>query len=323
MTAALLLMAACVLLAGFYAGAETGAYRVNRIRLHAEAQRGRWPARLTQRVVSDMERFICMTLTASNAAVYGATAFCTSLVTGRVESHLAAELASTLLLAPVLLVAAEVVPKSLFQVLANPLMRISCIPLWLSDKLLYPVVRLLMWVVAFWRKTLVGPAGPRRTVVSAQYLASLLSAGTQEGTITAQQNAMARNILQLGTRPLRDVMIPLDNVRMLPADIAGPDAVRRIQEYEHARLPVHEGPTGNVIGILRAIDYLCDGQGGAIRGFLRPPMFLDAGLNVDDAFRRLQEAGQTMSIVRDPSARAVGMVTVDDLLQSILQRIAT
>jgi len=323
MISILLFMAACILLAGFYAGAETGAYKVNRIRLRAEAERGRWPARLTQRVVSDMERFICMTLTGHNAAVYGATAYCATLITRRVESQLVAEMASTLLLAPVLLVAADVVPKSLYQVLANPLMRISCVPLWLSDKLLYPVVVLLRGVVAFWRWTLVGPAGPRQTVVSAQSLTSALSAGTQEGTITAQQNAMALNILQLGTRPLRDVMRPLDRVHTLPADTAGPDAARLIEKYDHTRLPVHEGDPANVVGILRAIDYLCDGQGGPIRDFVRPPMFLDLGINLDEAFRRLQEAGQTMAVVRDPSGRAVGMVTVDDLLQSILKRMET
>jgi CBS domain containing-hemolysin-like protein len=322
MILSLLLLAACVLAAGFYAGAETGAYRVNRIRLRAEAEKGWLLARLTRRCVADMERFVCMTLTGQNIAVYGATAFCTALTTRRIGSHLTAELLSTLLLAPTLLVAAEVVPKSLYQVLANPLMRLSSPFLWLSDILLRPVVWLLMAVVGAWRRVLVGPGGPRQVVVSAQYLSTLLSAGTQEGVITSQQDTMARNILQLGTRPLRDVMTPLQRVHMLPMELSGEAALRRIGEFGHARLPVYEGAPENVIGILRAIDYLCEGAGGPVKASTRPPMFLDAGLAVDDAFRLLQEAGQTMSVVT-ASARAVGMVTIDDLLHGLLKRIGT
>lgn len=321
MIVSLLLIIVCILVAGFYAGAETGAYRLNRIHLRSEAQKGSLSARVTESVVANMERFVCMTLAGHNIAVYGATAFCTALVAFRIESHLLAELVSTLLLAPFLLVLAEVVPKSLFQVIANPLMRIACFPLWVSDKFFYPIVRVLMGVVAFWRWALLGNVGPRQLVVSSQYISSLLATGTQEGVITSQQDTMARNILQLGTRPLRDVMVPISRVRMLSADVPGDEAMRSIGEFGRSRLPVYEGEQTNIVGILRVIDYLCEGQGGPIRPFIRPPMFLDAATSVDDAFRQLQEAGQTMALVRDTRERAIGAVTVDDLLQSILRRI--
>ena len=132
----ILLIVACILLAGFYAGAETGAYRLNRVRLRSRAEAGLRTARLTESLTADMERFVTMTLVASNAAVYGATVFCTALVASRVRNDLVAELVSTLILAPLLLIFAEVIPKSLFQVLANPLMRAASAFLWVSDKLL-------------------------------------------------------------------------------------------------------------------------------------------------------------------------------------------
>ncbi len=85
---------------------------------------------------------------------------------------------------------------------------------------------------------------------------------------------------------------------------------------------MYEGATEDVVGVLRVMDYLCRAETRPVGEYARPAMFLDAGLNVDDAFRRLQEAGQTMAIVRDAGGRAVGMVTVDDLLQDILRGMA-
>jgi len=321
MITALLLMGVFILVAGFYGGAETGAYCLNRIRLQTEAQEGSLLARATESLVGNMERFVCMTITGQNMAVYAATGFFTAIVARSMDSQLLAQFVSTLVLSPVLLVTTEVVPKSLFHVISNPLMRLSTIPLWFSDKLFYPIVKLLMGVVAFWRWTLPGKAGPQQLVVSSQYLSSLLTAGTQEGVITSQQDTMVRNILQLGTRPLRDAVISLNQVRMLAADATGESALRDIERFQHARLPVYDGEQTNIIGILRAIDYLCEGSGGPIRPFVMPPTFLDAETNVDDAFRRLQESGQTMALVRDSRQRAIGMVTMDDLLQSILRRI--
>ena len=69
-----------IVVAAFYAAAETGAYRLNRIRLHGDAKRGRRTAKLTESVVADMERYVCTTLTAHNAAVYCGTVFFTALV---------------------------------------------------------------------------------------------------------------------------------------------------------------------------------------------------------------------------------------------------
>ena len=314
----ILLIVACILLAGFYAGAETGAYRLNRVRLRSRAEAGLRTARLTELVTADMERFVTVTLVASNAAVYGATVFCTALVASRVRTDLVAELVSTLILAPLLLVFAEVIPKSIFQVLADPLMRAASAFLWFTDRLLWPVVMLLLGVVGFWRRVLVGRDPPRKTVVTTHYLESLLTSGTQEGVISPQQDLMVRNIMQVGDWPVGRIMTPLARVRMLPSYASGHEVLHDIARFNHSRLPVWEGQPGNIIGILRVLDYLCEGEGGEIRKFIQKPSYLDAETGVDEAFRALQEAGQAMAVVVDARKRALGIVTTDDLLQGIV-----
>jgi CBS domain containing-hemolysin-like protein len=319
----ILWIALSVFVAAFYAAAETGAYRLNRIRLHGEAKEGRRTAKLTEGVVADMERYVCMTLTAHNTAVYCGTVFFTALVARCFQRPLAVELVSTLTLAPVMLILGEVIPKSVAQVLADPLMRWASPLLWLTNKALWPVVTLLLGLVAFWRRLLGGRAEPRKTVVTAQYLGTLLSAGTQEGVITPQQDVIVRNILQLRGRPVREMMTNLSRVQMLAVDADPQQARRDIARFTHARLPVYEGDRSNVVGSLRVLDYLCGDEGGDIRKLLRPPLFLRAETGMDEAFRRLQKGAQRMAVVVGSHGRAVGVITIDDLLHGFFSTLGS
>jgi len=313
----ILLIMVCALVGGFYAGSESGAYQLNRIRLRREASAGSRLASLLEHLVSDMERFLCVTLVATNVAFYCATIFCAGLLRTHFHSKFGAELASTLVLSPVLLVVSEIVPKSIFQARPNLLLRWTTPILWLSEILFWPVVKLLRAVNAFWQHLLGGRGGARGTVVTRQYLNFFLTEGTQEGVITSQHNLMARNIMQLSGRPVHKAMIPLARVRMVPLNASRNDVRHFISQYDHARLPVYEGDRSNVVGILLVLDYLCNGGDEDLATLTRTPVRLDTGLPLNDAFRRLQDAGQTVGVVVDARGRAVGMVTLGDLLQEI------
>ena len=94
-----------------------------------------------------------------------------------------------------------------------------------------------------------------------------------------------------------------------------------IAQHDHARLPVFEGERHNIVGVLLALDYLCSGpQGDAARNMLEPT-FLKANLPLDDAVQILQREGRTLGVVVDDHRRAVGIVTMGDLLQEIFSKL--
>ncbi len=305
-----------ILLAGFYNGAETGAYRVNRLRVRHEMEKGSLLARLTYSCTQDMGRLICTTLVASNAAVYVASLLVTTLLQPYFKSEIAADVTCTLVLAPILLIVSDVIPKSIYQVFPQVMMRWSSPLLWVTGKALWIVTTLLLWLVAFWRFVLRVRGSSHDLVVTTQYLNSLLAAGAQEGTLSPQQDIMVRNVMQLGARRVRTIMIPLADVHMIPLD-ATPVAARKVMaQYDHERFPVYDGSRENVVGIVRALDYLC--EGGDLAAFVRKPVYIPAARSIDEAFRRLQQGGQLIGIVVDSHNRAVGVITVDDLLREVM-----
>lgn len=317
----LLALIGWTLLAAFFSASETGAYRLNRIRLRHRADSGSILARMEQVVVSNMERFVCLTLIAHNAAVYGATVLLTARLEPHFERELTAEFMSTLILAPVLLICAEVVPKSVFNVRPDQTMRWSAPFLWIAHYALWPVVTLFVGVVTFWRTLLSGERGARPTATGAQHLDFFLEEGRAEGAITPQQDQMVRNILDLGLRPVRRIMIPIDRALMIPVDAPRAAVLTAFSGHDHRRLAVYAERRDNVIGTLRVLDYLSDPRGGNLKALMHAPVFIPVEASVNEAFRTLQKEGQLIGILRDPRNRALGIVTMTDILQEIFATI--
>lgn len=305
-----------ILLAGFYNGSETGAYRVNRLRIQHEMEKGSILARLTHSCVRNMARLVCTTLAASNIAVYFASMLVTQSIQPWFKSEVTADVVCTLVLSPVLLIVSDVVPKSVYQVFPQVMMRWSSPLLWLTGKVLWPVTTLLLGMVAFWQFVFRTRGSSQEIVVTTQYLSSLLAAGAQEGTLSPQQDVMVRNVMQLGARRVRTIMIPLADLHVLPLN-ATPEAARKLMaQYDHEHFPVYHGTRENIIGIVRALDYLI--EGGELPPLVREPVYIAAGLSVDEAFRRLQQGGQYIGVVVDSHNRSVGIITVDDLLREVM-----
>jgi len=313
----ILIIAAAAVAAGLYAGSESGAYRLNRIRVRRQAEGGGRLARMLQRLTADMERFVCVTLVATNLCHYVATLFCTAELRRFFRRDLSAEFAAVAILSPVLLIVSEILPKSIFQARPNRLLIWAAPILRLSEIVLWPVVQLLRGVILFWQGVFGGRRAARQPVVTSHYLNFYLAEGMQEGVITRQQDLMARNIMEFSRRPLRRVMTPLNRVRMMPRDGSVEEARAILLNNTHARLPICDGRRDNVVGVLLVVDYLCRGGSARADDAMMAPIRLDTNLPLNDAFKKLQDAGQTMGIVVDRQHRAVGIVTMSGLLQSI------
>ena len=311
------IIVAAAIAAGLYAGSESGAYRLNRIRLRRQAEGGARLARMLQRLTADMERFVCVTLVATNLSYYVATLFCAAELRRFFPHGLTAEFAAIGLLSPMLLIVSEILPKSIFQARPNHLLLWTAPILRLSDLVFWPVVQLLRGVILFWQAVFGGRRAAHQPVVTSHYLNLYFAEGMQEGVITRQQDFMARNIMEFSKRSLRRVMTPLNRVCMMPRNASADEMRAILLNNSHARIPVYDGQRGNVAGILVVIDYLCKGEPARVEDVMIPPIQLDANLPLNDAFKRLQDAGRTMGIVVDRHKQAVGMVTMSGLLQSI------
>ena len=113
----------------------------------------------------------------------------------------------------------------------------------------------------------------------------------------------------------------------MPADASFDDALERVIDEGHSRLPAWEGSVDEIVGILYAKDLLPFLKAGipaerpAIRTLLRTPVFVPESMSIDDLLHELQRRKVHIAIVLDEYGGTAGLVTIEDLLEEIVGEI--
>jgi CBS domain containing-hemolysin-like protein len=310
----LLILALC--LSFLFSGSETGFYCLNRIRLHYREMKGWWTAKIIVKYLAGPQRLICTTLVGNNVANYLATIIFTYILMHKVSPG-EAELMATLILAPFLMVFCEILPKSLFQRHADSLFYKVVPMVEVSSILFYPLV-LLLGLASRLPEYFIKAEARQSPFFSPQRLSFLLEEGTEGGILSMYQNIMARNIMAMGQIPISRVMIPMEEVTMAP-DTVGPETLKDIaRAKKFSRIPIYQRERCRVVGILTLLDFLRE-EKREVHPFVKPAVYLDANMPVDDALLRLRGSKQRMGIVTDGrDGKAIGIVTIKDLVEEIV-----
>lgn len=266
--------------------------------------------------LAEPHMLICAILLGNNAANYLATVVFTSILMHKVSPG-KAEIVATLMLAPFLMIFCEILPKSLFQRHADSLFYKVMPLIEVSLKLFQPVA-VLLGLASRLPEYFIKAEARQSPFFSPQRLSFLLEEGTEVGTLSMYQNIMARNIIAMGQTPVGKVMIPLEEVTMAP-DTVGPETLKDIaRAKKFSRIPVYQRERSKVVGIITLLDFLREDK-HAVRPFVKPALYLDSNMPVDDALLRLRLCKQRMGIVTDgKDGMAVGIVTIKDLVEEIV-----
>ncbi len=260
-----------------------------------------------------------MMLIGTNICVYLATVLCTHRL---IELGLGrrADLYSSLIMPPLLLVFAEIIPKSLFYLRADTLMYRTAWLLNAFRMLLYPLLAVVGWMGGLVRLVAGKAASAQDSTFTVERFRFFLSEGAAIGIVSPYQQTMADNILRVKSLQVSTAMVPLDKVVMIPED-ASVDRLREVlRDHRFSRIPVCSGSRSNITGVINVMDILAAGEAvrGPVRRLTRLPQYLDRGTSVADALYALQKARGQMAVVTDAEGTAVGIITIKDLVEEIV-----
>ncbi|MBS3763074.1 MAG: HlyC/CorC family transporter [Planctomycetes bacterium] len=315
-----LLIALFVFLSAFFSGSETGFYCLNRIRLRFRKIHGWKGAASLHKLIRRPQVAISAILIGNNITIYGATVVCGSLLNESGVTH-RADLYSSLIMPPILLIFAEIIPKSLYQRRADTLMYKAASLLRFCEFVFYPLIAVLRSTLRIVRKAL-GEKRERTDQFTPDKLRFFLSEGASLGVLSPYQHRMAENVLRVKSLELSAAMVPLDEVAMIPESSTFEKLQKIMREHRFSRFPVYAEKRSNVTGIINVIDVLCADEDQAdMQSLSRPPVYLNEKLSVGEALYILQRAHQQMAIVKS-EGEVIGAVTVKDLVEEIVGELA-
>lgn len=139
-----------------------------------------------------------------------------------------------------------------------------------------------------------------------------------------EEKSMLQGIIRFGDETAKEIMTPRQDIVDLNMQASFSDVLKCIVENNYSRIPVYQGNTDNIRGVLYIKDLLPHiGKSGSFRwqSLIRPAYFVPETKKIDDLLREFQENKIHIAIVVDEFGGTSGLVTLEDVLEEIVGEI--
>jgi magnesium and cobalt exporter, CNNM family len=325
----LLVLLLCFLVAAMASGTETALTSVGRLRVRFLAEQGSKAAGILQRLRMDPNRFLSTVLFVNTLALIVAST-ATALLSEELftrwgvpeEWRLWLTLLNSVILSVILLIAAEVTPKTLAITHAERVALLAAGPVDRLASFLSPI----LWAVTLVSRALTGGRAARAPYLTEEELISMLHVSEEQGVIEEQEHQMIHGIIEIGDKTVREIMIPRTDTVAVERHAPLKEIVRLFKEHRHTRMPVFDVDIDHVVGLIHTKDLLLfytlsSSQKFDMDKMLRPIEFTPEQKKVDELLHDMRTKKVHMMIVVDEYGGTAGLVTLEDLLEEIVGEI--
>lgn len=301
----------------FFSATEMAFSSVSRVRMRARADAG---DRRAMRVLSILDQFdnaLTALLIGNNIVNIGCATVATIIATN--IWGLSAVTIATLVTTVLLFILGETLPKTFAK---DESERVTMV----TAGILQGLIRVLMPLIRLFNAVATKLAKPFRTVepaptVTEEELRDLLDDATRDGGLDEETGALVKSVISYGDATVHDVLTPWRDVQKLPISTPPEEAMESVRTSHHSRLPV-TGPTGEVLGLLRARRYLKaslrTGSPASVEDVMEPAMSISVTTPIDELLPRMSAERTHFAVVRDEWENALGIITVEDILERLV-----
>jgi Mg2+/Co2+ transporter CorB len=313
-------LAALILLSGFFSGSETGMMSLNRYRLKHLQKNGHKGARRAGKLLERPDKLIGLILIGNNLVNILASAIAT-VIAIRLWGN-AGIIIATVTLTLVILIFSEITPKTIAALHPEKVAFPASIILLPLLKIMYPLVALVNGVTNGLLRALgFDPAKQNDENVSSDELRTIVTDAGQ--LIPTRHRGMLLNILDLEQVTVDDIMVVRNEVYGIDLDDGDDDILRCIQTSSHTRLPVWREDINNIVGVLhmRSISRVIDSQGldrAALEREMEQPYFIPESTPLHTQLLNFQQKKKPLAVVVDEYGEVLGLVALEDILEEIV-----
>ena len=333
-----ILLIVLILINAFFAMSEIAVISLNDAKLRRMAQNGNKKAKILTNMVGQPSKFLAtiqvgVTLSGLLASAVAADTFAeyivlafggTSINPGLIRGI--SLVVITIILSFFTLVFGELVPKRLAMNSSEKISFAIARPLQIIYTFEKPFVAFLSWSTNLVLKLFGVSAEQESEEVTEEEIRMMIDVGNENGSIEQTDREMINNIFEFDDRTAEEIMTHRTEMTALPLTASLEECIHTAVETGYSRVPVYDEDLDDIVGILYIKDLLDLVLSSPpfefkVENYMRQPLYVPETNRCKVLFKELQEKKVQMAIVVDEYGGTAGLVTMEDLLESIVGNI--
>jgi Mg2+/Co2+ transporter CorB len=313
-----------LIVSAFFSGSETALTAASRARMHALEEDGVARAGLVNRLLDSRERLIGALLLGNNLVNIAASALTTSLFLTIFGE--AGVVYATLVMTALVVVFAEVLPKT-YAILNADRMALSVAPaLKILVALLAPVTAALQFLVRHTLRLFGSSIDDDADVLAAhEEIRGAIELHHKEGGVVKGDRDMLGGVLDLRELDVADIMVHRTKMVAIDADLPAEEIIDQALQSSHTRLPLWKGEREEIVGVLHArtlLQALRDSRGDVskidVMALASPPWFVPDTTTLKAQLAAFLKRKAHFAIVVDEYGEVMGLLTLEDIIEEIV-----
>ncbi len=314
-----ILLVLLVLMSAFFSSSETALINMSKIRLKYLVKEKVKNADKLEKLYEDSNKLIGAILIGNNIVNVATSSIATIITTSRFSNAgLGISVGLTTL---VILIFGEITPKNL------ALKNSESISLFVAPIILFlvriftPILFILNNISNLLSALLGQRNDDKKPTITQDELKTIVDVSNQEGVLETDETEMIQNIFEFKDLTVDDIMIQRRDIVAISADMSYDEIIDVFKNKQLSRLPIYEDTIDDIIGVLYAKDLFFTEQSKEdfdIKTVMREPVFVNEFVKISDFFKKMQQVKTHIAIVLDEYGGVAGIVTMEDLVESIV-----
>jgi len=223
-----------------------------------------------------------------------------------------------------ILIFGEIIPKNIAKSRGDKLFNST---LWIINILFYVCYPIVSFLTKFSDFIISCIGGNKTDESSTEWVSSekeiqfLISYINQKGLIETEKTEMLQNIFDLGSIPIKEIMVPATEIISVSAKATIKETLNIFSKHHFTRLPVYADKLDNVVGMVHLKDVftlLSKNEDKPLKDITRTIFFVPESMKVNQLLRELRQQHQHIAMVINEHGIITGLITLEDVLEEIV-----
>jgi CBS domain containing-hemolysin-like protein len=318
----ILVMLLLLLLKGFFSGSEIALVDADKLKLHHKANQGNRGAALVLKLFKTPDVLLGTTLVGTNISTVALTTLGTMLMINHFGDL--GDLYAFLLFTPLFLIFGEIVPKSVFQQKSDTISSVVVYPLRFFSLLFYPVIFIFSRIARLAARIVGGGKTEQNVFITREQIRMVVEMAERGANVDVFDRVRIKRAIRFADTTVGEAMVPVADVIAINHDRNTKDAIRLVHRMGYNRLPVYKRNVSNVIGIVTLTTWDLMNpklEKKSLADLTTPACYVTPHQSIDQLLPILQAREDHMAIVVDEFGSAIGIITIEDILEEVVGEI--